>query len=596
MDQENIPQPSGTQSSKAPEIPGSSRLGSKFRSAGYVIGVIAILSLFVFVATHLPAIRSAWAGLVEKPQSLAPSASSPVHRAAMAAPVTSESLAPGAPVQNAILSQEEQAHRIWTEFEKASLGVSFDDWSRQHSEIPCRRFNGTMWSPTADAAWAERCTTGTQPEDAHWLFYIFGQNEQGVVRLGQFDVSTASLPADSLTALHGLLQSRLAARFGPGEDTSPKVGHTRDSAWPPNLRWQTADAEIQIFLSELDPSRKVGRLRVQARGRALLDALKDDEHLKQFAAGNFLYQAGSGIDVRLAEKLKSEFPGPAAMLVKQQPDTAPEKVKEALDQWKQQFSASHAAGQSGVRAGVIAIPQSNWNAKEFEAAIVQLVRAAKSAPVDRQPVLLLAADRLAGRLTWVSGNDKSSESLWPEWRSQLHELGIDYGGSEASPYPTAWIYTGSLLKRVASEYGQTDWGEHAFALLIAQGFDNSEDCATGTDQFRAVISQGVRFLETHPSSLYRLDVQIAVAQGYETWWSLSQAPAPTESEDDYSTVEAAQYRKGAEAARQQAIAGYEVIVQASPQSDHAVYARRQLPRLKLGADTGQRRYYCEVGD
>jgi hypothetical protein len=36
--------------------------------------------------------------------------------------------------------------------------------------------------------------------------------------------------------------------------------------------------------------------------------------------------------------------------------------------------------------------------------------------------------------------------------------------------------------------------------------------------------------------------------------------------------------------------------QTVPQSDHAAYARRMLPRLKLGFDTGQRRFYCTISD
>jgi hypothetical protein len=120
-------------------------------------------------------------------------------------------------------------------------------------------------------------------------------------------------------------------------------------------------------------------------------------------------------------------------------------------------------------------------------------------------------------------------------------------------------------------------------------------CIAGSDQFRAVIQEGVPFLEQHPNSPHQLDVQLTVAQAYETWWSLSQ-PQPT-VEDDYSErVEPQKYQEGAEAARQKAIAYYERLLQAAPQSDHAVYARRQLPRLKLGIDTGQRRFHCFYED
>jgi hypothetical protein len=95
-------------------------------------------------------------------------------------------------------------------------------------------------------------------------------------------------------------------------------------------------------------------------------------------------------------------------------------------------------------------------------------------------------------------------------------------------------------------------------------------------------------------------VQLAVAQAYETWWSLSQAPGPgedlTEAEEAEPDANPQQYQEGAEAARQQAIAGYEQLLQTAPQSDYAAYARRVLPRLKLGIDTGQRRFYCVMMD
>jgi len=56
------------------------------------------------------------------------------------------------------------------------------------------------------------------------------------------------------------------------------------------------------------------------------------------------------------------------------------------------------------------------------------------------------------------------------------------------------------------------------------------------------------------------------------------------------------YQEGAEAARQKAIALYEHFLQTAPQSDYAGYAKRVLPRIKLGIDTGQRRFYCVIVD
>jgi hypothetical protein len=60
--------------------------------------------------------------------------------------------------------------------------------------------------------------------------------------------------------------------------------------------------------------------------------------------------------------------------------------------------------------------------------------------------------------------------------------------------------------------------------------------------------------------------------------------------DDY--VEAAKYRDGAEAAKRKAISIYEQIANLAPDSPEAAYARRRLPRLKLGIDTAQRAFYC----
>ncbi len=79
---------------------------------------------------------------------------------------------------------------------------------------------------------------------------------------------------------------------------------------------------------------------------------------------------------------------------------------------------------------------------------------------------------------------------------------------------------------------------------------------------------------------------LASAQAYETWWSLSRATP----KDDY--VQPEKYREGAEAARKRAIGIYEQVATSAPQSLESAYARRQLPRLKLGLDTAQRRYFC----
>lgn len=581
---ENPQERSQQQAASPPEIRSAPPVAGELLLAILAVGFVIIL---IAVSPHL--IKAARAEFERIIQSK--SAPFPVPPAKIS-PRTAEGAPATAQPQQATPSAEEQAQKLWTEFEKTSWGAPLEAWSGLHPDISCKPFRGDMWGGGADAQWSHRCSTGPQPEAAHWSFYVFGQQGPLVPRLGQFDVFTGALPAETLTAVQNLLQNRLAALFGPGEDRSPKFARARAVPWPEYMRWQAADVEIQLNLSEFDPQRKEGRLRLQGRHRALLEALNEDERLKLVGTSGFLYEVGSGMDAQLANNLRTDFPDVATMLMKQQPDPDPQKVREVVQQLQSQLKSAQTAGQTGIRAAAIALPQTNWKAEDFHNALVRLLTSVKTSPPDRQPVLLLAADRLAWRLPWVMTNDKSQDGHWAEWRTQLAGLGVTYKESVASPEENSWTYTGDLLKRVWMDYRETDWGERAFLLLLSHGWDTGVDCAAGSDQFRTVIQQGLQFQEQRPKSPYLLDVQLAVAQAYETWWSLSQAPTG----EEYSDVEPGKYQEGADAARQKSIAYYEQLLQTTAQSDHAAYARRVLPRLKLGIDTGQRRFYCTIGD
>ena len=511
--------------------------------------------------------------------------------------------------QQAPPSAEEQAQNLWAAFEKSVWGATLDHWSRPHPDIPCEPFRGRLVGVGADKQWAHRCSTGGQGEAAQWSFYVFSLQEP-VARLEQSNVTTATLPEDALGVLQNLLQSRIAARFGPGEDRSgPKALITHQVSWPRNVRWQVTDLEIQLDLVEFDPQRKEGRLCLQGRHRALLEALNEDNRLQSVGASGYAYQyysTGSGIDPQIADNLRPDFPDVAAMLMKDHPDpdpqelaALPQKQREALQhQLQQQRQAAQTAGRTGaIAAFAVAVPQANanWRAEEFYRALVRLLESTKASAPDRQPLILWAADRLAERLPSVIANDKGSAADWTEWRTQLAALGVTY--QEGSEEP--WAYHGDLLKRIWTGYGQSEWGERAFLVLQGHGWDMGDYCDAGAEQFRAVIQQGLPFLEQHPKSPYQLDVRLAVAQAYETWWSISLPPIHGQAitaEEDSEPVVYQRYQEGAEEARQKAIAYYERLLQTAPQSDHAAYARRVLPRLKLGIDTGQRRFYCIFED
>jgi hypothetical protein len=498
---------------------------------------------------------------------------------------------------------ESQALNLWVKFDSSEWGASLQDWSKLHPDSSCERFGGRAGGQIADREWSHRCSTGRGLEAAHWSFYIFDLQEPLVPRLEEFEVMSSELPEESLGLVQSSLQARLTSRYGPGEDRSPKLG--RMVFWPQYLRWKTPDLEIQLNFSTLDGRTKQGHLQLQARHRALLDASKDDERLRAFESDSFIYGAGSSLAKQLVESLRSDFPDVATMLVKSQPDSDPQQMREAVERFQSQLRAQAqqqagmraAPGQIAPRAVIFAVPQRNWKAEEFHEALVRLLTSAKTSAAEQRPILLLAADQLAGRLPNVIENDKSRNWDWSQWRNQLAGFGVTYSPGVES----LWTYGGDLLKRVSMDYSDTVWGEHAFLALLRQGWEPAEGCTTGTDQFRKVVQQGLPFLEKHPNSPDRFDVQLAVAQAYETWWSLSQAAVPGPSametnEDDEPDADPREYQQGAEAARQQAVDRYTQLLQLGPQDDYAIYAARQLPRLKSGVNTGQRRFYCIVED
>jgi len=212
-------------------------------------------------------------------------------------------------------------------------------------------------------------------------------------------------------------------------------------------------------------------------------------------------------------------------------------------------------------------------------ALLELLEAANTSVPERRVLLLMAADRLADRLLVT----ERQSSDWDEQRQHLGTYGLTFQWNELGG---AWQYTHDLLWQIWKESGDTAWGDQAFVLLLSHGWDTRVGCENGSDQFRAVILNGEQSLRERPRSPNRAQVLLFLAQSYETWWSLSRAS----DRDDY--VDPHKYQDGADAARQKAVNYYETVLRLPDTSDQAASARLALPRLKLGIDTHQRRFYC----
>ncbi len=122
--------------------------------------------------------------------------------------------------------------------------------------------------------------------------------------------------------------------------------------------------------------------------------------------------------------------------------------------------------------------------------------------------------------------------------------------------------------------------------------DTARGCPANPDLFREVIQRGEAFLAGHPQTAFRKQVLYALAVANESWWSIARAPAddPIVSAPPYPRREVNARQAGA--ARFLAIQYYRQVVQLAPDSPEALSALRRLPRLELGLDTGQRRFFC----
>ena len=160
-----------------------------------------------------------------------------------------------------------------------------------------------------------------------------------------------------------------------------------------------------------------------------------------------------------------------------------------------------------------------------------------------------------------------------------------YGGLE---------YRHELLWRVWREWPETEAGELAFLQLLGGGWstDPGEGCPQNPDLFREVITRGEAFLASHPRTDFRKQVLYALAQANESWWSIAHAPKDDEWVNAPPFPRRAANAQQASRARDEAIRYYREVAGLAPGSPEAASALRRLPRLELGLDTGQRRFFC----
>lgn len=215
-----------------------------------------------------------------------------------------------------------------------------------------------------------------------------------------------------------------------------------------------------------------------------------------------------------------------------------------------------------------------------------LLHVAQDSLREERATLLLAANGLVTKLS-TSLDDASAAPI----RQRLTAYGVTLG---PMTHDGGLAYKQDLLYRVERDFPDTQAGQLAFLELQQRGWfiATNPGCPTNPDLFHEVIGHGEAFLTRYPGTPFRKEVLFTLAVANESWWSIANAPSKDYWVADIPYPRRDSNKQQAEEARQRAILYYEQIVKLAPDSPEAASARRRLPRLKLGLDTGQRRFFC----
>jgi len=401
---------------------------------------------------------------------------------------------------------------------------------KKDPNLTCEAFRGDGSSRGADELWCHACSVKAGQLDKNFYFYLDRRGKSCTLQKVSF-----SYPSTSNTAVKSLSE-QLAKRLGPAtlRYKVPEMNLIGEAYF-----WTWRGWEVYVFSNQSLARQGEGLPLVEILGMSqeLITAMEQQRELERILDYH-LIGPEQHVNKRMVEELQISHPMVGHLLGQKEPEQA-----------------------------------------QVYNILLQLLDNTKTAPPRQQALFLLAADRLASQL---GSAEEFHSPQWDQQRLELARYGLNY---HWDPLGAAWVYTYDLLWRVWEAHGSTEWGEHAFTLLLNHGWDRSDACGQGSDQFRDVIHQAEQFLAKRPKSPRRLHVVFALAQAYETWWSLSRA-----KQDDY--VDSSQHQKGAAIARKRAAKYYEQILSLASKSPEAIYARWRLPRLKLGLDTNQRRFYC----
>ncbi|MHB8455607.1 MAG: hypothetical protein ACYDDO_13150 [Acidiferrobacterales bacterium] len=169
-------------------------------------------------------------------------------------------------------------------------------------------------------------------------------------------------------------------------------------------------------------------------------------------------------------------------------------------------------------------------------AVYPVLRTLKDLRGERLQLVLLAIDHLADFLPDSAVN-----------RQRMAKYGLhvhSYGHNEG------WSYDHDLLWRAWKLDPESDLGKDAFLLLLERGFDPSNNCLFGTDNFLRVVHYAEPWLAARPHDPRVVFVTFMLARAYHTWWVLGHDGNPADR----------RYIPGSNAAYRKGVADYEQVI------------------------------------
>lgn len=423
-------------------------------------------------------------------------------------------------------------------------------WGRVYEAKPgCQKFVAGGNTPfAAIAQWSYACSTTFNGVGRTEYYYA---TPFGTVTLQYVHLFVAGLTTNQDDVFEAV---RLRLTRGLGESIRP-FGLLHTGAWqyPPQRagqRWSTPAAEIILHQHPHQPlyGEMLAGPQLAIIEHSRFAMAEEDQALdREIGLENNLGARRLGL-----ERLRRDFPKYARLLIL--PDAWPKDV-------------------TPLREPTV------------QAVVELLQQSAAAAPNERAAMLILAdelAERLSNLLFPMPGDPNRTDSLLAQTRRILKSQGATLG--EPTHYE-GLAYDHGLLRRAVKEGAGTEWGEVAFLRNLVLGCPD-------VDFFATVIRNGEAYLGAHPGMKYRKELLFSLAISYESWWSTTNAPSSDVLAHEQFAPVRRKYVTGARSARARAIELYDEVVRLASDSVEAKAAARQLPRLKLRLDTGQRAFVC----